>query len=313
MKALLIEDSLTSATLIAEQLRAIGIETLLAREGEEAITIFREQRPDLVLLDVILPGMDGFEVAKRLRQLEQHGDWTPMIFLTARTQDEDLRRGIEAGADDYLFKPVSSIVLAAKVRAMQRIAQMRYSLVVLTRRLDEANRELQRLSAIDGLTGISNRRMFDETLLREWRRAQRRNSPVGVIVGDVDYFKRYNDHFGHQGGDDCLRRVAACLRDTVKRPSDMVARYGGEEFAVILPDTDEAGVQQVAESMRAAIEALHMAHAPAVGQPWVSMSFGAASQTPGRGHTTAELLVSAADQALYQAKAEGRNRVALAA
>ncbi|GAA5185020.1 diguanylate cyclase [Niveibacterium umoris] len=312
MKALLIEDSLTSATLIAHQLRAIGIEPLLAREGEEGIELFKAHRPDLVLLDVILPGMDGFEVAKRIRQLEQHGEWTPIIFLSARTGDDDLQRGIEVGGDDYLFKPISSIVLAAKVRAMQRISQMRYSLVVLTRRLDDANRELQRLSSIDGLTGIANRRQYDAVLIREWRRAQRRSAPIALVVCDVDYFKRYNDHFGHQGGDECLRQVARALAGQAKRPADLVARYGGEEFAVILPDTDAEGALLVAEGMRIAVNELELPHAPAAGQPFVSISLGVAAAVPPREAPTPGSLMSAADAALYEAKRLGRNRVLLA-
>ncbi|MCX9157085.1 diguanylate cyclase [Niveibacterium sp. 24ML] len=312
MKALLIEDSLTSATLIAHQLRAIGIEPLVAREGEAGIELFKAHRPELVLLDVILPGMDGFEVAKRIRQLEQHGEWTPIIFLSARTGDDDLRRGIEVGGDDYLFKPLSSIVLAAKVRAMQRISQMRYSLVVLTRRLDDANRELQRLSSIDGLTGIANRRQYDATLIREWRRAQRRGAPIALVVCDVDYFKRYNDHFGHQGGDECLRRVAACLAGQVKRPADLVARYGGEEFAAILPDTDAEGAMLVAEGMRIAVNEMALAHAPAAGQPFVTISLGAAAAVPPREVSTPAALLALADAALYEAKRNGRNRAQLA-
>lgn len=310
LKALLIEDSLTSATLISHQLRSIGIEPLVAREGEAGIQLFKTHRPDLVLMDVILPGLDGFEVAKRLRQLEQHGEWTPIIFLTARTGDEDLQRGIEVGGDDYLFKPVSGIVLAAKVRAMQRIAQMRYSLVVLTRRLDEANRELQRLSAIDGLTGIPNRRQFDETLSREWRRAQRRGNAMGLLVCDVDHFKHFNDQFGHQAGDECLRKVATVLKDQCKRPTDMAARYGGEEFAVILPDTDIEGALSVAETMRAAVEALHIPHAESSGQAWITLSLGAAVLVPPRSSANAEMLISLADESLYDAKHQGRNRVA---
>ncbi|WP_417066892.1 diguanylate cyclase [Niveibacterium terrae] len=307
LKALLIEDSLTSATLICHQLRSIGIEPLLAHDGEQGIELFKQHKPALVLLDVILPGMDGFETAKRIRQLEQHGEWTPIIFLSGRTGDEDLQRGIEVGGDDYLFKPISGIVLAAKVRAMQRISQMRYSLVVLTRRLDEANRELQRLSSVDSLTGIANRRQFDEALLREWRRALRKKLSIALLVCDVDFFKHYNDHFGHQGGDECLRRIATSLSEQVKRPTDLVARYGGEEFAIVLPDTDAEGARRVAEAMRSAIEAMHLAHAPSSGMPWVTISLGLAAAVPEAGNVSPLRLLEAADAALYEAKRAGRN------
>jgi diguanylate cyclase (GGDEF)-like protein len=308
LKALLIEDSLTSATLICHQLRSIGIEPLLAHDGEQGIELFKQHKPALVLLDVILPGMDGFETAKRIRQLEQHGEWTPIIFLSGRTGDEDLQRGIEVGGDDYLFKPISGIVLAAKVRAMQRISQMRYSLVVLTRRLDEANRELQRLSSVDSLTGIANRRQFDDTLLREWRRALRKKLSIALLICDVDFFKHYNDHFGHQGGDECLRRIATSLSDQVKRPTDLVARYGGEEFAIVLPDTDADGARRVAEAMREAIEAMHLVHAPSSGKSWVTISLGLAAAVPEAGNASPQRLLEAADAALYEAKRAGRNR-----
>ena len=162
MKALVIEDTLTSATLVCHQLEKMGLEPLHARDGEAGIEAFKNHKPDLVLLDIIMPGIDGFEVCRRIRQMERNGEWTPIIFLTARTGDTDLEKGIEVGGDDYLVKPVSEVVLAAKVRAMQRIAQMRYSLVVLTRKLDEANQELKRLSSVDGLTGIGLRALWDD-------------------------------------------------------------------------------------------------------------------------------------------------------
>ncbi len=212
VKALLIEDTLTSATLVSHQLRKIGIEPIVARNGETGIELYQQERPDLILLDIIMPGMDGFEVARRIRQLEQFGEWTPIIFLTARTSDADLERAISVGGDDYLIKPVSGTVLAAKVRAMQRIAQMRFSLLVLTRKLDDANQELIRLSSLDGLTGIANRRQFDETLLREWRRLGRQGRPLSMLLCDVDCFKQFNDSYGHQVGDECLKAVARTLK-----------------------------------------------------------------------------------------------------
>lgn len=311
MKALVIDDTLTSMAVICHQLRKIGIEPLSANDGLKGIEIFKEQRPDLVLLDVIMPGIDGYETAKRMRQLERDGEWTPILFLTARTSDEDLERGIAVGGDDYLVKPVSEIVLTAKVRAMQRIAQMRYSLVVLTRRLDEANRELIRLSSVDGLTGISNRRQFDEFLAREWSRGVRGASPMSLLMCDVDFFKQYNDHYGHPAGDECLKTVARVLKTGVHRPADMVARYGGEEFVVVLPDTDAAGAQSVAEELRAALENLAIPHeGSSLGL--VTISIGVACSVPQHKSGTAEQLIADADAALYLAKQAGRNQVLVA-
>ncbi len=310
MKALVIEDTVTSATLVCNQLTKMGLTALHARNGETGIEMFKRERPDLVLLDIIMPGLDGFEVAHRIRQLERDGEWTPIIFLTARTSDEDLQRGIEVGGDDYLAKPVSEMVLKSKVRAMQRIAQMRYSLLVLTRKLDEANRELTRLSSVDGLTGIANRRRFDETLLREWRRASRAGSSMALLVADVDAFKQFNDGYGHQVGDECLKAVARTLEQNLRRPTDLVARYGGEEFAAILPDTAAEGAVGVAEAMRNGVESLRITHRFSSTAPVVTISVGVAWVQPARGDDQGYLaLLKAADDALYGAKHGGRNRL----
>lgn len=308
MKALLIEDTLTSATLVSHQLRKMGIEPILARDGERGIELFKAERPDLILLDIIMPGMDGFEVARRIRQLEQAGEWTPIIFLTARTSDADLEKGISVGGDDYLIKPVSETVLAAKVKAMQRIAQMRYSLLVLTRKLDDANQELTRLSSLDGLTGIPNRRQFDEILLREWRRSGRQAKPLSILLCDVDHFKQFNDGYGHQVGDECLKAVARTLQSALRRPADLVARYGGEEFAAILPDTDLPGALRVAEVMRSAVEGLRITHR-FTPNGVVTVSIGVASMIPPRGEAESAALLKRADDALYGAKQAGRNRI----
>jgi diguanylate cyclase (GGDEF)-like protein len=307
MKALVVEDTATSQAVICHLLEKLGIKPVSAQDGLAGIAAFERERPDLVLLDIILPDVDGFEVARRIRSLEQPGEWTPIIFLTALTRDEDLERGIDAGGDDYLIKPLSEVVLGAKVRAMQRIVQMRHSLLLLTRKLDSANRELRRLSAVDGLTGIANRRQFDEALQREWRRCQRLSVPLSLLLADVDSFKQYNDRYGHQAGDECLRAVATSLAGKLRRPADIVARYGGEEFAAILPDTGAEGAMQVAESMRQGIQEQSMPHeGSAYGV--VTASLGVATVVPQRMEGMSRL-VSAADRALYEAKRQGRNCV----
>jgi len=196
---------------------------------------------------------------------------------------------------------------------MQRIAQMRYSLLVLTRKLDEANQELTRLSSLDGLTSIANRRQFDETLLREWRRASRQGKPLALLLADVDRFKQFNDGYGHQVGDECLKAVARTFTGVLRRPADLVARYGGEEFAVILPDTDITGALQVAEGMRSAVENLRITHRYSQDGGVVTVSIGVASVIPGRTEGRPADLLKAADDALYQAKESGRNRIAATA
>ena len=307
MRALVVEDTATNLAVYCHLLERIGIEPIQARDGLAGIACFEASRPDLILLDVVLPGIDGFEVARRIRAMEKPGEWTPIIFLTSLAKDEDLERGIEAGGDDYLFKPVSEVVLSAKVRAMQRIVQIRQSLLVLTRKLDEANRELTRLSAVDGLTGIANRRQFDEALLREWRRCQRGGTSLALLMCDVDSFKQYNDNYGHQAGDECLKTVAGLMQGKLRRPADIVARYGGEEFAAILPDTGLDGALLVAEAMRSAVHGHGLTHEASTADV-VTVSIGVAFTQPQQAEDLPRL-IGAADWALYEAKRLGRNRV----
>lgn len=307
MKILVVEDTLSSQLLICEILSQHGHAPVPCQNGAEALARFDAEKPDLVLLDVILPDTDGFSVAQHLRQRESQADWTPIIFLTMLDNDADMARGIAAGGDDYLFKPVSEVVLIAKIRAMQRIIQMRTSLVVLARRLDAANRELRRLSSVDGLTGIANRRQFDESMDREWRRTQRTGSELGLLLCDVDHFKLFNDRYGHQAGDDCLRLVARCIATTLDRGGDLAARYGGEEFAVILPDTSLGGSIFVAERLRQSVAQLKIPH-PDSSHGSVTLSIGVAAASANR-QMPYQTLIRQADQALYRAKDAGRNRV----
>lgn len=305
MKTLVVEDTQSSLKIICQHLERMGITPIPAETGERAVALFEAERPDMVLLDIILPGIDGFEVARRLRQIEAPTDWTPIIFLTAMTKDEYLEQGIAAGGDDYIHKPISDVVLGAKIRAMQRIIQMRHSLLVLTRKLDAANKELRRLTSLDGLTGIANRRHFDDMLEREWRRSMRQGAEFSIVMCDVDNFKAFNDSLGHHAGDDCLKAVAGALTQAMDRGGDLVARYGGEEFVVILPNTSLEGARIVAERMRLAVEALAITH-PTAADGRITASFGIAAGIA-MPETDAVKLVKTADEALYRAKADGRN------
>jgi diguanylate cyclase (GGDEF)-like protein len=308
MKILIVEDSRATLLIVSKYVERFGAQAIGTENGDQALAAFHREQPDMVLLDVILPDINGFAVARQMRAMEKPGAWTPIIFLSGMTSDKDLEQGIAAGGDDYLYKPVSEAVLNAKIRAMQRIIQMRTSLVVLARELDTANQELKRLSASDGLTGIANRRFFDDHLAREWRRARRGTGEIALLMCDVDHFKAFNDTYGHQPGDDCLRQIAQTLARTMERASDIAARYGGEEFAVILPDTPLAGATIVAEKIRLAIHNLNLAHTGSPHQH-VTLSIGVAALTPSACEAGPQALIEAADRALYRAKSAGRNRV----
>jgi len=308
LKVLVVEDSKVALKAITGYLEEIGVHPLIAETGSAAVELYRNERPDIVLLDIILPDTDGYEVAQKIRKLQGKDDWTAIIFLSVMARDEDLARGIEVGGDDYLMKPVGSVVLQAKIRAMYRLVQMQRALVKLAAELNVANQELQRLSMTDGLTGIANRRMFDEALGREWRRCSRHKKAISLVMLDVDNFKKYNDRYGHLYGDDCLKAIADELARCAPRPGDLVARYGGEEFVMILGDTDEDGATWVANRICQRIAALKMPHEDSE-HAFVTVSCGVSSVDPNR-ELSAEILLKTADNALYHAKAEGRNRVA---
>ena len=307
-KILVVEDSKVTVKVLTGYLASMGVENpLVAETGTQALRTFRREHPDIVLLDARLPDIDGFEVASKIRKAEQGEEWTAIIFLTAMNSDEDLARGIAAGGDDYLVKPVSETVFQAKVRAMQRLVGMQRNLVEVTHKLDAANAELQRLSTTDALTGIANRRALDDFLSREWRRCQRMEKPLSLVMLDIDYFKLFNDKYGHQAGDDCLKQVAAQIARAAPRASDLAARYGGEEFMLVLGETDLDGALWMAERVRQMIGDLKVVHY-ATDSKFVAVSCGVVTVLPDDQHSI-ETLIESADAALYQAKRGGRDRV----
>ena len=308
LKVLIVEDSKSAAETIRTYLEHMEIgPPLMAETGQKAIDLFKKHRPDIILLDVILPDMEGFEVAKQIRALEQPGDWSAIIFLTSQASDQYLVRGIGVGGDDYLIKPVSEVVLHAKIQAMHRLVVMQRTLVDMTHQMSIANRELQRLSTTDGLTGIANRRFFDELLLREWRRCMRMKAPIALLMIDVDRFKLYNDTYGHMAGDVCLKTVATQAASTITRATDIAARYGGEEFALILGETDMQGAQFVAHQVRQRISNLNMLHESSEFEH-VTISCGVVSTVP-NSKLSLEIFLQSSDHALYLAKEQGRNCV----
>lgn len=266
----------------------------VANTGQKALGVVQTGNPpDLILLDIMMPDMDGYEVCRELKD-NPATSHIPVIFVTAMDEVSEQKKGLDLGAVDYITKPYDADIVKARVRNHM-------SLKVKTDLLDK-------LSHIDGLTQIANRRNFDEALAREIKRAQRNGKPLGLIMLDIDYFKPFNDHYGHGRGDECLVKVAAALQQVVQRPGDLLARYGGEEFIVLLPETDIDGVRQVAEKMRAAVEAANVEHAYSQVADHVTISVGCYAQIIST-TTAAETLLEQTDAALYRAKQRGRNRV----
>lgn len=266
---------------------------LAAKSGEEALRKIQENKPDLILLDVMMPGMDGFEVCRRLKQNDATKD-IPVIFVTAVTDNVHEEKGLKLGAIDYIRKPFH--VPVAKVRIQNHL------------RLKRKSDLLEELVRIDGLTDVCNRRGFDEALEREWKRCKRVDRPLAIIMIDIDHFKSFNDAFGHAEGDSCLIRVARTISLALNRSTDLVGRYGGEEFVVLLPETPLAAAGEIAETIRCKVEQLAIPNICPGGH--VTISLGVACMLPGDEDGMG--LVRRADQALYQAKAEGRNRICTA-
>ncbi|MDB5804095.1 MAG: wspR1 [Betaproteobacteria bacterium] len=306
MRILVVDDSPTVRAGLRRMLEPMGHEVVEAADGERALSVWKAQRPELVLIDVQMPVMDGYATARHLRSGGE-ADWVPIIFLSCGEEDQDLERAIEAGGDDYLVKPASAVVLSAKIRAMHRLETMRRRLLETTHELAASNRQLEMLSRQDGLTGLANRRYLDAFLSTEMRRAARTEEAISLIMVDVDFFKKYNDEYGHQAGDDCLKRIAGSLQSSCRRPADLAARYGGEEFTLVLPDTGADGARRVAATLAAAIGALAIAHAQSSVGPLVTLSQGIATLVPAA-ESMPEELIQRADEALYRAKEKGRNQ-----
>ncbi len=297
------ERALTEAVVVRE-----GHQAITVGDGHEALAACQRERPDLLLLDVMMPGMNGYEVAGEIRRRDE--EWIPILFLSGLTDDEEIVRGLQAGGDDYLLKPVAPRVLAAKLQAMQRLLGMRRELVSLSQRLQQTNEELRLTSLNDSLTGIANRRCLDATLAQEWRRCMRAGKSLALLLLDIDYFKEFNDCFGHQRGDECLARVAGVINGCARRASDLAARYGGEEFAMVLPETDMDGAVSVAARIQQELARIALPHPGSRCAGVVTLSVGCAAIVPYKGGAGFHELVRDADRLLYAAKAAGRNRIA---
>ncbi len=312
MKILLVEDSRAMAAVMSVRLASFGYEVTLAENGEVALTHFRQNAPDLILMDIEMPVMNGFEATARIRAIEATQDWawTPILFLTASDTQENLITAIEAGGDDFLVKSLAEAVLQAKMKAMTRIAALR-------KRLSVANRLLSEQASRDGLTGLSNRRHMDLTLDLSWSEAREHGRPFGLLMLDIDHFKRFNDHYGHLAGDDCLCAVARALCTVVERfnaerltEGAFVARYGGEEFALLMPLVERQVYERVAEAVLVEVRRLEIPHRCNADWGVVTTSVGGAFVDAARDELVQ--MFRTADERLYAAKGAGRNCAVLA-
>lgn len=322
MTILVVDDSSNQRMLLQHLLKKGGFtDVVLADSTRECFKILDLEgggasKVDLILMDILMPEMTGIEACRRIKEVEHLWD-IPIIMVTGMSDMQNLEQAFKVGAMDYIVKPVKNIELLARVRSSLKLKHemderkiRERELMEVTRQLTEANRELQRLASLDGLTRVANRRMFDDYLKQEWTRLKREKTPISLIMCDVDYFKLFNDTYGHQSGDDCLRAVARAISRSFCRPADLVARYGGEEFVIVLPNTEADGAVHMAEAIRSEIRGMEIMHARSSVSRYITVSLGISSTVPDDRYEP-EDLVEVADKALYKAKALGRDRVVM--
>ncbi|MDR9829784.1 diguanylate cyclase [Vibrio sp. FNV 38] len=303
MRILLVDDVQLDRMQLAIRLKQQGHNVQAVSSGKEALRIFYDFDPELILLDITMPEMDGFEVARRIRAQDE--DWRPIIFLSSHEEPHFIAKAIEAGGDDYLIKPVDRVVLNAKLTAMQRIAFMRRELQSTSSELERVNYRLLKQVNEDGLTKLFNRRFMDEQLQKVISFHGRHEIPFSLILFDVDHFKPFNDSYGHIEGDKCLIRISNAINNLFSRTEEYVGRYGGEEFVVLLANTDSAKLEKACERVHNAIVELQIPNSGSLVNDYVTVSQGGVSFAP-TGDESIDYFYDQADKLLYQAKARGR-------
>lgn len=296
-RILIVDDEKINIKILVDLLRD-DYSLVLARSGDQALKFsLHPPHPDLILLDVVMPEMGGYEIIKQLKENDLTKE-IPVIFVTALNSVEDEEHGLKLGAVDYITKPFSPPIVKMRIHNHLRFVHQ--------------HKLLDKLAYLDALTEIPNRRRFDEVFNKEFSRATRNGTPLSIGMVDVDFFKQYNDHYGHAMGDRTLQSIAGALEHTLKRPADMVARYGGEEFVIILPETVAEAAQKVAERARLAVLALNIPHLYSKASESVSVSIGIVTFYPRLGlasSPSSESVLERADKNLYISKQTGRNRV----
>jgi diguanylate cyclase (GGDEF)-like protein len=319
MNILIVDDSEDQLLILKAILSSEGYKNIhLAESADKAFKFLglkgkkKKSEIDLILMDVTMPGINGIEACKRLKKEEPLKD-IPVIMVTAHREEMHLEAAFKAGAMDYITKPINKIELLARVHSALRLKmetdsrkEREREMLEMAEKLDEANKQLTRMSYLDGLTSVPNRRYFEEFFTREWKNAVRVGSYISLIMLDIDCFKAYNDTYGHLNGDDCLKKIATRLSEILKRPRDFLCRYGGEEFVAVLPDTDEKGALEVANRFLLETKKLKIPHKNSSADKNVTISIGLITAKPGRKEKRNSIMHKV-DKALYEAKKAGRN------
>jgi diguanylate cyclase (GGDEF)-like protein len=323
---LVADDDKTMRVLLRKAMEQEGYRVVEVNDGQQCLDAYDTIKPDIVLLDAVMPVMDGFTCCKQLLKIARNNlmsalasfdtdsalgntvisklwERTPILMITCLDDEESVNRAFDAGAMDYITKPIHWAVLRQRLRRLLQQAQV-------YKQLEAANQALQHIANVDGLTGLANRRRFDDYLNTQWINLAQEGLPLSLILCDIDFFKFYNDKYGHPAGDLCLQKVGGVLSQTAQKNQDLVARYGGEEFAVIMPNTHAFGAVHVAAAMQAGVRNLKIVHDASLVSEYVTLSMGVATIVPTWECSPSDLIV-AADKALYQAKAEGRDRIIL--
>ena len=292
LKIIIIEDSKLNREVL-HKILCNDYSIVFAHDGVEALEKVRSEQPDLILLDIVLPGIDGFDVLAELKKCDMSHS-IPVIIISGRSNPDDEVKGLELGAVDYITKPFHEIVVKARVETQVRILKQ--------------IRIIEKMGLFDTLTNIPNRLQFDQSLNKEWKRANREKLPVSLIMIDIDHFKTYNDTHGHQQGDVALKTVASTIKSSLKRPADVAARWGGEEFSVLLPNTEIDGAMHIAEDIRKNVEKASIPCSATNSSHNITVSLGVSRMQPDNNNNVSKLILKA-DTALYMAKDMGRNRV----
>jgi len=295
-----VDDNRVIRDIVSAMISNSGHVAIQADGHLSALSLIESCQIHLVLMDIEMPEVDGFELTKRIRLML--AEWIPIIFLSSNDSENYLAKGIDAGGDDYLTKPVKQVILSAKIKAMERIASMKKA-------LDRANKQLELMTCIDPLTQVLNRKGLEETLLSAWKHNLRQKSELSLLMLDIDFFKLYNDNYGHPKGDECLVEVAKVFTQVLSRGTDSIARYGGEEFVVILPSTPIEGAKYIAKDLKLSLLREKIKHEFSTVLPFISVSIGIANTSYDAESPTE--LIKQADVALYKAKQNGRNKYVL--